>query len=567
MSSVATDATSGPGAVPAAPGLLFLFPLYSVLRFASSACSVHTEKILFSVIALVFHCWICADPNIKQDMHHKKPVTARQADHWLFLLPPNRRVGAILQIGKKGACKMSCSKHTLRVERQLTAVSLFSGAGGMDCGFEAAGFRILLANELMRDAAETYRQNHPQSTMLCCDLRELLGTDLLSKYVGVDVVFGGPPCQGFSVAGRMDPQDVRSQLIFCFLDAVEQTKPAAFVMENVKALAALKKWDSVRTHFLGRAEQMGYLCVPFVLNAVDYGVPQKRERVFFIGVRQQRLHADSAAIQKATSSGEDDPHMRQRPSGQSTSKSPAAANCSPKSPPTANSQLPLSLMSASFSDLCSDDDDTHLPAPNAFLSRTPPCCSGTAAQRVEFEYTMLHLLQERRQNAPSLRQVLLRLPEAGTPGNPLTCPAKIVPALHPVLRRSPYAGMLYNGQGRPLDLDGYACTLPASMGGNRTPIVDEEYLRSRASSDWSADYHRRLLDGTAAPSTEVIPPRLRRLTVREAAAVQTFPPYYVFSGSTARQYSQIGNAVPCRLAEAAAGAVAAYLRLTTAAGG
>ena len=94
----------------------------------------------------------------------------------------------------------------------MKAVSLFSGAGGMDVGFKAAGFEIVAANELDKHACETFRANHPETMLLEGDINNC-GADF-SAFVGVDVVFGGPPCQGFSVAGKMDPDDPRSKLIF-----------------------------------------------------------------------------------------------------------------------------------------------------------------------------------------------------------------------------------------------------------------------------------------------------------------------------------------------------------------
>ena len=162
--------------------------------------------------------------------------------------------------------------------KKYKAISLFSGAGGMDVGFENAGVEVVLANEIVKEAAETYKHNHPNSLMINDDINNIL--ESLGEYNDIDIVFGGPPCQGFSVAGKMDPDDDRSKLIFTFLDVVERVRPKMFVMENVKALGFLEKWENVRKKYLTRVWEMGYTCCPFILNATEYGVSQKRERVF-----------------------------------------------------------------------------------------------------------------------------------------------------------------------------------------------------------------------------------------------------------------------------------------------
>lgn len=141
------------------------------------------------------------------------------------------------------------------MNQALTAVSLFTGAGGMDIGFEKAGVNVIFANELMKEAAETYKANHPGRTIVNDDINNVI--EKMNNYEGTDLVFGGPPCQGFSVAGKMDPDDARSKLIFTFLDVVERVKPRAFVMENVKALGFLDKWEPVRKKYLERASRLG----------------------------------------------------------------------------------------------------------------------------------------------------------------------------------------------------------------------------------------------------------------------------------------------------------------------
>lgn len=346
-----------------------------------------------------------------------------------------------------------------RPTQELSAVSLFSGAGGMDVGFTAAGYRVLWANDLDPVACETYKLNH-SSPIVCASLSENL--DLLNGFKGADVVFGGPPCQGFSVAGKMNPDDERSQLLWIYLNAVERVQPSAFVCENVKALGTLEKWKPVREKFLREARRLGYRCSFTVLNASHYGVPQGRERVFFIGIR-----------------------------------------------------------------------DGKLPDLSRFFLKF-------------------------RCKTPTVREAIASLGRAGTPKNSRICRAKITLAATPVMRRTAYAGMLFNGLGRPVKLDGFSATLPASMGGNKTPIIDEAALHDGL-EPWVDEYHQKLMNG-AIPQFGDAPARLRRLTVDEAIRIQTFPHKYQFAGGTAAIFRQIGNAVPCKLAEVVARGVSDILK-------
>lgn len=341
----------------------------------------------------------------------------------------------------------------------MKAISLFSGAGGMDVGFLKAGVEVVWANELDADAAQTYRKNHPD-TYLCEGDIKLRKEELRQYSKGdIDIVFGGPPCQGFSIAGKMNPDDERSKLVWEFLDVIDIVKPSVFVMENVKALGELSRWTEIREKILDLAEGMGYSCFFRVLNAADFGVPQKRERVFFVGFLNSEYEYARSLFNSAI-----DKQIKPR---------------------------------------------------------------------------------------KSLRECFGQLPPAGSEGNPLTCSAKISLATSPIMRKSPYAGMLFNGMGRPLDLDGQANTLPASMGGNKTPILDEHWLNDPAAGNWIVEYHSKIVDGLNKTNT-VVPPHIRRITTVEAAAIQTFPLDYEFVGEKSSIYRQIGNAVPCEFAAAVA---------------
>jgi DNA (cytosine-5)-methyltransferase 1 len=149
----------------------------------------------------------------------------------------------------------------------------------------------------------------------------------------------------------------------------------------------------------------------------------------------------------------------------------------------------------------------------------------------------------------TVREALKSLPDYGMPGNDSICRAKITFARNPVIRKSPFAGMLFNGQGRPIDLDATCQTLPASMGGNRTPIIDQRSLTCNE-EPWIVKYHAKLVDGIQDNLT--VPTFLRRLTVEEASLLQGFPIGMKFYGSQCSKFRQIGNSVPPALGAAVA---------------
>lgn len=169
-------------------------------------------------------------------------------------------------------------------------------------------------------------------------------------------------------------------------------------------------------------------------------------------------------------------------------------------------------------------------------------------------------LETHRAAPATARETILSAGRYDTKANPRTCTAAVTLAANPVTRRSPYAGMMVNGAGRPIDLDGIAPTLPAAMGGNKTPTMDEAAPRDPSIPNRFETYHQSFLDGTASPGPGAFPQTVRRLTLKECAAIQTFPAGYRFSGCKTKQHKQIGNAMPRRFAHTVAMSVRdAYL--------
>jgi len=165
----------------------------------------------------------------------------------------------------------------------LTAVDLFCGAGGLSEGLREAGFNVTVANEIQKDAALTFEKNHPDTKLITGDIRSISKSEIIPAIRGdVDLIAAGPPCQGFSMAGRRDINDPRNQLFKELVHVVEEVRPKFFVMENVLGLLSMDN-GGVVSAIKKEFTRIGYCVKHFTLNAVDYGVPQFRERVFIIG--------------------------------------------------------------------------------------------------------------------------------------------------------------------------------------------------------------------------------------------------------------------------------------------
>ena len=173
---------------------------------------------------------------------------------------------------------------------QLTALSLFAGCGGFCEGIELAGFKVKCAVELDKFAAETYRHNFPKTPLFEGDVAAFLNTpgqDHIKQYglKNIDLIFGGPPCQGYSQIGPRDLHDPRNRLFEEFSRVVSTLRPKLFLMENVPNLLLLNK-GHFRDLILEEFARIGYANTTFVkVSAADYGVPQLRQRVVFVGVR------------------------------------------------------------------------------------------------------------------------------------------------------------------------------------------------------------------------------------------------------------------------------------------
>lgn len=211
----------------------------------------------------------------------------------------NNYIDKITQIKYPKTKYTSCLHHLYQLMsknpslKAPKAISLFSGCGGLDAGFIAAGFNVVGHVELDEAARKLYEANFKNSTCLGKDICSISNDEIntwLNNYGNIDLLIGGPPCQGFSLAGKRDPNDTRNQLYKDYVRIVEKIEPKVFVMENVKLLTSMRTIngelfiDNIKAAF----EKIGYNVFLFEVNAQDYGVPQSRERIFLIGTNKSK---------------------------------------------------------------------------------------------------------------------------------------------------------------------------------------------------------------------------------------------------------------------------------------
>ena len=185
----------------------------------------------------------------------------------------------------------------------MNVIDLFCGCGGFSKGFEQAGFSVRLGLDIWEDAITTYKINFPNAQTITKDISLLTGDDLLFasglSADEVDVIIGGPPCQGFSLSGKRMLDDPRNILYKSFVRIVEYIQPKAFVMENVPGLVKLYN-GQVKAQISEDFTNIGYHVEMSQLSADEFGVPQTRKRVFFVGLNKEKVCNPIFGFPKAT---------------------------------------------------------------------------------------------------------------------------------------------------------------------------------------------------------------------------------------------------------------------------
>ena len=175
----------------------------------------------------------------------------------------------------------------VNIVKKYNVLDLFCGCGGLSYGFESAGFNVVLGIDNDKKALETFELNHKGSKSICGDITQVHYKEDIIPLIGdrkIDVIIGGPPCQGMSLSGPRKFDDPRNKLYLSYIRLVEEIRPKMFVIENVPGLVGLFG-GQIKDSIIEKFTEMGYDIQYRILCSADYGVPQSRRRVVFVGSR------------------------------------------------------------------------------------------------------------------------------------------------------------------------------------------------------------------------------------------------------------------------------------------
>lgn len=378
----------------------------------------------------------------------------------------------------------------------LRFIDLFAGAGGLSEGLSEAGFHGLFANEVMPVYARTYMRNHVGTKVLKSDIRTVDANDILQdlgmERGELDLIAGGPPCQGFSInAPVRSNEDSRNHLFQEYLRFVEAFAPRAILIENVPGLVSFERGATLHAIIEALAD-LGYGADVRILGAAYYGVPQMRWRTIIIGLRGKEVPTDAFPCPAF--------HAPIRPNFTTTFDGRQLVRF-----PTSENLEKFTTVGEAIGDLpplkCGEKGD----AVKDYAAE--PQCGYQRMMRIGSDGVYNH-------ESPRLSEANLKRMKYIRPGGNWTdIPHDLLPKGMQKARKSDHT-MRY-GRIRP---DGLAST-----------------ILTKCDPHWGAYFHYS---------------QDRSFTVREAARIQSFPDRYVFSGNTVEQFAQVGNAVPPLLAKA-----------------
>ena len=381
------------------------------------------------------------------------------------------------------------------MESSLKFIDLFSGAGGLSEGLTNAGFHSLFASEIVPVYAQTYQKNHADTEVCVDDIRgvdaEKIRDGLGLARGELDLIAGGPPCQGFSInAPIRSTSDKRNHVFKEFLRFVDAFAPRAILIENVPGLVSFEHGATLHA-ILDSLGALGYGAGVQILGAAYYGVPQMRWRTIVLGVRERELQVEAYPVPIC--------HAPIRPNFTSTFDGKTIV------------RTPSSESSANFTTV------------KDAIGDLPPLKSGERGEEFKAYPVEPQCDYQRRMRrgcarvynheAPMLSKINMeRLKYIKPGGNWTDIPFDLLPKGMQKARRSDHTKRY--GRVTP---DGLAST-----------------IMTKCDTHWGAFFHYE---------------QDRSFTVREAARIQSFPDHFVFTGNQAEQFAQVGNAVPPLLAE------------------
>jgi DNA (cytosine-5)-methyltransferase 1 len=376
----------------------------------------------------------------------------------------------------------------------MKSVDLFAGAGGLSCGLKQSGFNTLLANELVPQYAKTYQLNHPETQVIIGDVRQVCETNL-KNFLGVkegeiDLVAGGPPCQGFSINAPIRTlDDERNHLFKDFLRVVASLKPKAVLIENVPGIVSLGKGTVVRQIY-AELEALGYKVKHKILFAGHYGIPQMRFRTVFIGIRKYNGEISFP-----------EPEFAAKAVANFTGAKELCISIPPIFYPNLKSQVNVLDALSDLPEIANNQTVSHekytIEPQNDYQKYLRSGCK---------KLTSHYCAKIAKVNLERLKYI----PQGGSWRD---IPYELLPDGLKRARRSDHT----KRYGR-LHPDALCST-----------------VLTKCDPHWGSFFH---------------PTQDRVISVREAARIQSFPDSYLFSGSITQQYEQVGNAVPPLLGKA-----------------
>lgn len=375
----------------------------------------------------------------------------------------------------------------------MTLVDFFSGAGGLTCGLKMAGFRSILGSDIHPIYAKTFAKNNPRTNVITNDIRELSEHEILNltglKAGELDLIAGGPPCQGFSINAPIRTlDDQRNHLFKEYLRIADILKPKAILIENVPGIISLGKGTAVKAIY-EHLKKMGYTVDHRILFAGHYGVPQMRFRTIFIALRDKTKIEFPEPTHNAT----------------------AFANFA------GSKELCLKISPLLNQDL--KDKTTVWDA----ISDLPELSLGQTINDIEYTIPPQSEYQKILRNGSSKifnhscaklgKKNIERLKHIPQGGSWRDIPYELLPAGLQRARRSDHTKRY--GRLHPNEL----CST----------------ILTKCDPHWGSFFH---------------PTQDRAISVREAARIQSFPDHYIFTGNLTEQFEQVGNAVPPLMAKA-----------------